>query len=190
MRHDKTFFSHLHKPKLPDVYLIKSFKTTQTEETSIMKSFRAKAFTLVALTIAVAAANIAPSFAEDLPNLGPIKISPGDIPTTVTPGISSPVAHSGSISVSNRGVYVARYKLSYNLNLNTKTFDSGDITVGKKIAFSIPPGATNIQIVGELYTGIFNKKKIFFSQRFDRLNSPIYLTTFGTVINPQMSLTQ
>jgi hypothetical protein len=172
----------LHKPKIPNVYLITSFKTTQATETSTMKLFNSKAFTLAALTIAVVAANILPSLAEDLPPLTGTKVSP-NVPTTVMPAISSP----GSISLLNRGAYVARYKLSYNLNANTKTVDSGDITVGKKIAFTIPPGANNIQIVGELYTGIFNQKKVFFLQRFDRLNSPIHLITSGTVFNPHVS---
>jgi hypothetical protein len=152
-----------------------------------MKLFNFKAFTLAALTIAVAAANIAPSFAEDLPPLTGTKVSPGDIPTSVIPAKGTPVASPGSISLLNRGAYVARYKLSYNLNANTKTIDSGDVTVGKKIAFTIPPDANNIQIVGELYTGIFNQKKVFFSHRFDRLNSPIHFTTFGNVFNPQVS---
>jgi hypothetical protein len=147
-----------------------------------MKSFSFKAFTLAALTIAVAAANIAPSFAEDLPALTVTKISPTDIPTSVMPAIASP----GSISLFNRGAYVARYRLSYNLKANTKTIDSGDVTIGRKIAFTIPSDANNIQIVGELYTGIFNQKKVFFSQRFDRLNSPIHLTTSGTVFNPHV----
>ncbi len=129
-----------------------------------MKLFSSKAFTLAALTIAVVAANIAPSFAEDLPPLIGSKVSPSNIPTTVMPAVSTPVALPGSISLLNRGTYVARYKLSYSLKGNTKTFDSGDITIGKKIAFTIPPNVSNIQIVGELYTGIFNQKKVFFGQ--------------------------
>jgi hypothetical protein len=152
-----------------------------------MKLYNCKAFTLAALTIALAAANIAPSLAEDLPPLTGTKISPNDIPTTVMPAVGTPVANPGSISLLNRGNYVARYKLSYNLNGNTKTFNSGDITIGKKMAFTIPTGANNIQIVGELYTGVFNQKKVFLSQRINRLNSPIYLTTYGTVFNPQVS---
>jgi hypothetical protein len=152
-----------------------------------MKSLTFKAFTLAALTIAVAAANIAPSFAEDLPPLTGTKVSPGDIPTAVIRVEGTPVASPGSISLLNRGAYVARYKLSYKLKGTTNNFDSGDITIGKKVAFTIPATASNIQILGELYTGIFNQKKIFFTERYDRLNSPIYLTTSGTVFNPRVS---
>lgn len=152
-----------------------------------MKLFNFKALTLAALTIAVTAANIAPSFAENLPPLTGTKVSPGDIPTTVMPAVSAPVARPGSISLLNRGAYVARYKLLYNLNGNSKTFESGDITIGKKFTFTIPPNADRIQIVGELYTGVFNQKKVFFVQGFDRTNSPIYLTTYGTIFNPQVS---
>jgi hypothetical protein len=152
-----------------------------------MKSFTFKAFTLAALTIAVAAANITPSFAEDLPPLTGTKVSPGDIPSAVIRVKGTPVANPGSISLFNRGTYVARYKVWYNLNGNTKTFDSEDITIGKKIVFTIPPEAVNIQVVGELYTGFLTQKKVIFNQRLDRLNLPISFTTYGNVFNPQMS---
>jgi hypothetical protein len=94
---------------------------------------------------------------------------------------------SGSISFINRGGYVARYNLTYNLAGTIRNFDTGDIPIAQKKVFSIPAQATNIKASGILFTGLFTQTKPIFSRNISNPQSNVCFTTFGTTFNPQLN---
>jgi hypothetical protein len=94
-------------------------------------------------------------------------------------------ALTSSISIANKGAYVARYSVKYNANgLKQASFD---VPVGKKAVFNLPSQASNIVVVGEYYTGLFDRKKEFFRKQLSSLDGSICYTTTGNILNPKVN---
>jgi hypothetical protein len=117
-----------------------------------------------------------------------LDIIPGNPPSvTPTPNPRPPVPQSTSISLNNRGAYVVRYNLAYTIDGSTQKFDTGDITVGKKIVYPIPARATSISVLGEYYTGVFSQKKPLIKKIFNNPHSNLCFTSVGTVFKPEVN---
>ncbi len=66
----------------------------------------------------------------------------------------------GYVTFSNQAGYVARYTLSYTLFGESKSYSSGNISLGQKKRFEVPGYATDIKVKGEGHTG-FSWKTTF-----------------------------
>jgi P pilus assembly chaperone PapD len=92
------------------------------------------------------------------------------------------VATAGSILVRNEGGYVARFSVSYNLNGQDFTKDSGNFTLGVNASISIPAGATNIRLKVEEMWG-FGWSTIFHKSYAEPLT--ICFKIYGTTLDPK-----
>jgi hypothetical protein len=93
---------------------------------------------------------------------------------------------TSSISIVNKGAYVARYSISYQVNGGLKQ-DAFDVSFGKKAVFNLPSQASKIAIVGEYYTGLFKQKKEFFRKQMTYSDGSICYTTTGNISNPKVN---
>jgi hypothetical protein len=97
------------------------------------------------------------------------------------------IIHNGNITFSNQAGYVARYTLSYNEGGETKSFSTGNITLGRKKRYTIPKDATNIRVKGEGKTGlVWEPWRTTFEESF---SSPpnVCFKSFGTTLNQKWS---
>lgn len=67
---------------------------------------------------------------------------------------------AGRVGVENRGAYIAKFRVSYKLNEEDVTVNSGKFTAGFSRAMSIPAKATDIVVLTEEDTG-FGWKTVF-----------------------------
>jgi hypothetical protein len=117
--------------------------------------------------------------ATPAPPVTPKPPTPPVTPKPPAPPVTPPPAAASSISVLNLGAYVIRYNVTYDMNGSSQNFDSGDITVGKKVVLSIPPQATKIEIKTRYYTGFFAQTAQLFSRSFGNSHSNRCFTTSG-----------
>ena len=139
--------------------------TAATRRTMKLKSSlkSAKASILAAMTIALSiASNITPSQA------------------------APPVKPNMTLTFINRGAYIAKYNIQYNINGKNQTFESGKITVGKRFTFVVPGNVEAISTEGIFFNGIFLQQvgSIFFNPRFENRHSNVCVTTYGTTFKP------
>jgi hypothetical protein len=90
---------------------------------------------------------------------------------------------SGSVSFINRGGYVAKYTLKYNSKGKESTYNSPNITAGRRDVVQLPLDATNIRASGQLFTGVFTETKDIFNQTI-KPTSNTCITTTGSVFQP------
>jgi hypothetical protein len=114
--------------------------------------------------------------------LEPLIASGFAIPPTSTPIPPPPTQPpASSISLLNLGAYIIRYKVTYNMVDGTnKNFDSGNITVGKKVVLTIPPKSTNIKVTAKVL-GL-----PALSRDLGNSHSNHCFTSSGTLLNPKM----
>ena len=106
--------------------------------------------------------------------------------TPIVPPVTPPADFQrGSVTFFNRGAYVARYTLSYDTSAGTRTVESGDVTVGKKVIFTIPVKVSNPRVEGRLFTGLFNQTKPIFSTSLNPASNSCFATT-GNVFNARV----
>jgi hypothetical protein len=152
----------------------------------LLPSFKsAQAIALAAVTIATAiASSVAPSQAFP-PNLFPRPIFLPKPPSTPAPPVTPPPnVQPMTITVINRGVYVAQYDMSYRVGINSSpTKSSGNITAGNRFTFFIPPNASDVQLNGILFT-LFSQTKSFTKPSLPNTHNNICFTTTGTTFNP------
>jgi hypothetical protein len=91
---------------------------------------------------------------------------------------------AGSILVRNEGGYVARFSVSYDLNGQEFTKDSGNFTLGVNASIEIPAGATNIRLKVEEMWG-FGWSTIF-NKTFPEPVTACY-KIYGTTLDPKHS---
>lgn len=92
------------------------------------------------------------------------------------------VIADGSLSVYNSGGYVATFSVSYNLNGQSQSEDSGDFTLGVTKSVNIPDGASNVYLKVEEYW-FPGQKTTIFTKSFD---GPVQqcFKIWGTTLNP------
>ena len=94
-----------------------------------------------------------------------------------------------TVTVINRGAYVAKYKIGYFLNGGFKTISSGDLTATNRFTFFIPGNATQIRFDAELYTGVITDTKIISTQFFENTHNNVCFTTRGTTFKSSIDKT-
>lgn len=87
----------------------------------------------------------------------------------------------------NKGLYVARYELSYKVNGKLFTHKTGDVVINRSVSFKVPVNATDIRTEGILFTGLFNETRRVFFHRFPQMPQNTCFTTFGTTLHPQQN---
>ncbi|WNZ45422.1 hypothetical protein Q2T42_26895 [Leptolyngbya boryana CZ1] len=87
----------------------------------------------------------------------------------------------------NKGLYVARYQLSYTVNGRPVTHKTGDVVINRSVSFRVPGNATDIRTEGILFTGLFNETRRVFFHRFPTVPQNTCFTTFGTTLHPQQN---
>jgi hypothetical protein len=87
----------------------------------------------------------------------------------------------------NKGLYVARYELSYKVNGRPFTHKTGDVVINRSVSFQVPGNATDIRTEGILFTGLFNETKRVFFHHFPKMPQNTCFTTFGTTLHPQQN---
>lgn len=87
----------------------------------------------------------------------------------------------------NKGLYVARYELSYKVNGRSFTHKTGDVVINRSASFKVPFNATDIRTEGILFTGLFNETRRVFFHRFPTVPQNTCFTTFGTTLHPQQN---
>jgi hypothetical protein len=94
-----------------------------------------------------------------------------------------------TITVINRGAYVAKYNMSYRVDLRSSpTQSSGNITAGNRFTFSIPANASDVELKGILFTGLFDATKpIFTKPNLPNTHNNICFTTTGTTFKPSVN---
>ena len=100
--------------------------------------------------------------------------------------IAPPVKPNMTLTFINRGAYIAKYNIQYNINGKNQTFESGKIPVGKRFTFVIPGNVEAISTEGVFFNGIFLQQvgSIFFNPRFENRHSNVCVTTYGTTFKP------
>lgn len=88
----------------------------------------------------------------------------------------------GSILVRNDGGYVARFSVSYTLDGQRFTKESGDFTLGVNKEVEIPAGATDVALKVEEAWFIASWSTIF-AENFDGPVSKCY-KIWGTTLDP------
>jgi len=88
----------------------------------------------------------------------------------------------GSILVRNEGGDVARFSVSYTLNGQSFTKDSGNFTLGVNASIAIPAGATDIHVKVEEMWG-YGWSTIF-TKNFDAPGTKCY-KIYGTTLDPK-----
>ena len=77
------------------------------------------------------------------------------------------VKKGGAIKFYNGAAYVARYTLTYQINGQTKRFETGNISAGRSKSYGLPAGSTNIYVKGEGKTGlVWEPWRTTFSQSY------------------------
>ena len=110
-------------------------------------------------------------------------VNPPPIP--VAPPVTPPAAQPGSVTFFNQGAYVARYTLAYETSAGTRTVESGDVTIGKKVIFTIPVKVSNARVEGRLFTGLLTQTKRIFSTNLNPASNSCFATT-GNVFNAKV----
>lgn len=104
-----------------------------------------------------------------------------DQPLTIAP----PKA-DGYVTFFNEAGYVARYTLSYFVNGQPKTFETGNLALGNKRRFDIPGNATNVVVKGEGQTGLaWEPWRDTFVQIFADGPPNKCFKSYGTTLNQQ-----
>ncbi len=65
-----------------------------------------------------------------------------------------PPKQDGWVTFFNESGYVAKYTMTYTLNGQVQTFNSGNLAVGNKVRYEIPADATKVTVKGEGKTGL------------------------------------
>lgn len=92
-------------------------------------------------------------------------------------------SNSGWIAIDNEGGYVAKFDVSYTLNGQRFTENTGDFTLGVTKVIDIPAGATDIVLhAWDAYW--FSSWKEIFSKHFDSPVTKKY-KVYGTTLNPK-----
>jgi hypothetical protein len=98
---------------------------------------------------------------------------------------TSPSTTNGWVAFLNSGAYVARYTLTYTMNGQSQSFETGNVTVGMTRRFDIPASATNVKAKGEFLTGLaWAPWKTIFEQSFTSAPNKCY-RSLGTTISQQ-----
>ncbi len=90
----------------------------------------------------------------------------------------------GYVKVDHSGGYVAKYTLSYEQNGESKSFGSGDFSLGFSKRIDIPANATHIKVKAEAYTGlIWDPRNTILEEDFLANPGNICYTVKGTTLN-------
>lgn len=90
---------------------------------------------------------------------------------------------AGSITVTNKGAYVAAFSITYKLKNRQVTQHSGNFTNPTNQALNIPSGATEIFLKIEEMV-FFRTWSAFHTERFDMPVTKCYSIS-GTTLNPK-----
>lgn len=101
--------------------------------------------------------------------------------------VANPATETGSVTFINRGGYVGTYTLTFNILNTPRRLETGNLPLNQRATFAVPAGASNVRVVGELFTGIFAQKKTIFSQSIPNPQSKLCFTTTGTTISPAVN---
>ena len=89
----------------------------------------------------------------------------------------------GNLSVRNDGGYVMKFTVTFDLNGQLQTKESGSFPIGRTMSAEIPADAKNIKLKAELFTGWLSETKVIFEKNFTRPELKCY-KVWGTVFNP------
>lgn len=97
---------------------------------------------------------------------------------------TSPSTMNGWVAFLNSAAYVARYTLTYTMNGQSQSFETGNVTVGMTRRFDIPASATNVKAKGEFMTGLaWAPWKPIFEQNFNSAPNKCF-RSMGTTFSP------
>lgn len=88
----------------------------------------------------------------------------------------------GNISIRNDGGYVMKFTITFELNGQTQTKNSGSYPIGKTEHIEIPAEAKNIKLKAELFTGWLSDTKVIFEKTYSKPELKCY-KVWGTVFN-------
>lgn len=95
----------------------------------------------------------------------------------------TPPPPDGWVTFFNEAGYVAKYTLTYTLNGQAKSFETGNIALGNKRRFDIPGNATNIKVKGEGQTGlVWEPWRTTFDQSFTSAPNKCF-KSYGTTLD-------
>jgi hypothetical protein len=99
----------------------------------------------------------------------------GDVLPLPTPG--------GRIAFFNESGYVARYTVTYVVDKKPFTLTTGNVTLGQRREFELPPNAINVKVKGEGKTGlVWEPWRTTFEKTYKRAPT-ICFKSFGTTLN-------
>lgn len=91
----------------------------------------------------------------------------------------------GYVTFFNDGGYVAKGELSYTYNDQAFAFKTGDMNLGNKTTYDIPPGAKNVWLFAEEKTGlVWDPWKTIFDLTFAAPPNKCF-KLFGTTLSPK-----
>jgi cytolysin (calcineurin-like family phosphatase) len=103
---------------------------------------------------------------------------------TLTGGMAL-ASSSPRVTVFNQGGYVADYLVSYTVNGQHQEVKTPQLAVGSKRTFTLPVGSQNINVKGQMYTGLFwEPKRELFNQS---AQDGSCFKTYGTIFKGQWS---
>lgn len=92
---------------------------------------------------------------------------------------------NGYVTFFNEGGFVARFHLEYTFNGSRYIFDTGDMNLGNKKTYDIPPYATDIWLVAKEQTGlIWEGWRNVFDLNFPSPPNNCF-KLYGTTLNPK-----
>ena len=91
----------------------------------------------------------------------------------------------GYVTFFNEGGFAAKFELQYTYNTERFTFYSGDMSLGNKKTYYIPPDATDIWLIAKEQTGlIWEGWRTVFDLRLSSPDNKCY-KLYGTTLNPK-----
>lgn len=101
-----------------------------------------------------------------------------------TPALPVPPTQ-GHVTFFNEGGYVARFELQYTYNDERYVFYTGDMNLGEKKTYYIPPSATDIWLIAKEQTGlVWEGWRTVFDLRLTEPDNKCY-KLYGTTLNPK-----
>ncbi|HEX2095472.1 MAG TPA: metallophosphoesterase [Longimicrobiaceae bacterium] len=91
----------------------------------------------------------------------------------------------GHVTFYNKGGFVARFKLQYTHNGEDHLVSTGDMNLGNKETYYMPPGATDVWVVGKEQTGlVWEGWRTVFDLRFPSPPNQCF-KLYGTTLHPK-----
>ncbi|SCW61334.1 Cytolysin, a secreted calcineurin-like phosphatase [Paenibacillus tianmuensis] len=91
----------------------------------------------------------------------------------------------GHVTFFNDGGFEARFELHYTYGGETLVFKTGNMTLGNKKTYYIPPDATDVWIIGQEYTGlVWEGWRTVFDLRFASPPNNCF-KLYGTTLHPK-----